>query len=325
MLFILLAFLNFATASEPSHPPDPLKAKWSQVSTNELLKAAENGNGEAQYYLGASEWAAALTEADYSRSLWSSNRLAQQQISANGNADANHARWAAVSEAEAMQAAQAGDPGAQLFIKQIEYERARDRGLKAFQWLKRAADQSVAPAEYEVATRYLGFSGWVTVPSDKKPAIDLLRRAAAQGNEGAQHRLANIFIEGDLLPIDLPQGIELLRKAADQGCPRAQFELAQEYACGNGDPRSDIETPVALLSKSAKAGWSDAQFTLAERYRTGFNVQTNNAKAFFWYSQAASNGVAKAFLQCNKLKGSLSAEDCEQVRLLTEELRARSK
>ena len=340
-LLFLLSFPNLATASEPSQTPDQLKAKWSRVSQDELLKAATSGNGEAQYYLGLTEWVAAGDQADRSWALWSSNRMAQAQVAKKG-VDANRARWAAVPEAEAMQAAEAGDDGAQLFIKQIEYERAQDHGLKAFEWLKRAAAQSLPPAQYEVAIRYLRLSGWVIVPSDKKQGIDLLRRAAAQGYEGAQHRLANILIEGDiqapidlsqgidlsernLLTIDLPQGIELLRKAADQGCPRAEFELAQEYACGNGDPRSDAETPVALLSKAAKAGWSDAQFTLAERYCTGFNVQTNNAKAFFWYSQAASNGVEKAFLQCNKLKSSLSADDYQQVRRLSEELKAHPK
>jgi TPR repeat protein len=119
------------------------------------------------------------------------------------------------------------------------------------------------------------------------------------------------------------QAVEWLRKAADQGCARAQFELAQQYACGNGEPRSTAETPVALFTRSAKAGWMDARLALGERYRVGLGVEANRAHAFFWYNLAATQESRAAIEQQEKLKGSLTTDDYRQIARWSEELKSR--
>jgi TPR repeat protein len=106
---------------------------------------------------------------------------------------------------------------------------------------------------------------------------------------GGRHRDSPHAAAAEADRPDIPAGVEWLRNAADQGCARAQFNLAQQYACGNGEPRTAAETPAALIRKSAEAGWLEAQFALAERYRTGLGLQQDYLEAIRWYRRAADN------------------------------------
>jgi TPR repeat protein len=334
-LVLLLAFA--APAPAPASPNEPAasnatsagrptrqaQGRWQNVSREELLKAAEAGDGEAQYQYGLREWSAAAADAD--RAIrqqpfkWTPNNMGPS----TDERKAMVSKWSAVPEAEARQAAASGDSGAKYFLWKLDSDRAQERGRKAFEWFKKAAEQSVAPAESAVALAYLG-RGWQAPPRDLKEGMKWLRKAIADGSEPAQHQLAIMLIEGAFLPVDVPEGIDRLRIAADQGCPRAQFELALQYVSGSGDPRSDGDTPVALLTKAATAGWGEAQFCLAERYRTGFGVQASPAKAFFWYDLAAAQRVNRAAEQRDQLKAQLTKDDYRQFDLWRKDVKTSS-
>ena len=227
--------------------------------------------------------------------------------------EAAQAKWAAVPEAEARQAGLAGDRGAQWFVSKLDTGRVIERRAKAFELLKQAAAQSYPPAEYDVARFYLHLAPWAVGDRDEKQGLKWLRLAMDHSYEPAQHRWADLLLEGGVLPPDVPQAIALLRLAVEQGCPRAQLELAQQYTCGNGEARSADETPVALLTKAANAGVAEAQFALGERCRMGGGVEKNRARAWFWYRAAASRGSREAAARQQKLEGELSQDDIQQA------------
>jgi len=294
--------------------------KWGPVPREQLLKAAEAGAVEAQYYYGISETQLALSDLGIATHQWWRSNTPPQQATQSPRAEfeADRAKWAAASEVEARSAATNGDRAAQWVISKLDGDRAIDRGRRAFSWLEKAADQGLAPAEFEISIRYLGISGWRVIDPDPKRGLEWLRRAADHGFEGAQHQLADLFVRGEFMNADIGQAIEFLRKAADQGCPRAQYDLARQYSCGNGEPRSTGETPTALLTRAAKAGWPRAAFALGERSRLGLGTEASKIKAFFWYD-LASTGLSTAAVERDKLKPGLTKADDEQLKKLSEE------
>lgn len=326
MLLVLLSAGPLAAQSTNSFSASLVQQitnQWAHVPREQLLKAAESGTAEAQYYYGVTETQMAGQDADMAvRQWWRSNTPPQQptQLS-RAEVEAGRARWAAAPEAEARKAAMDGDRGAQAVITKLDSARAVERGRRAFPWLEKAADQSLPPAEYEVGIRYLGVSGWQVIELDRKRGLEWLRRAADHGFESAQHQMAGFLLRGEFVNADVGQAIELLRKAADQGCPRAQYELAQQYSCGNGEPRSHGETPVTLLTRAAKAGWLQAAFDLGERSRLGLGTEPSKVKAFFWYDLASTN-VTSAAMERNKLKAGLTQADYQQLKKLSEDFRS---
>ncbi len=67
-----------------------------------------------------------------------------------------------------------------------------------------------------------------------KPAADLLKAAASQGNRLAQYRLGLLFARGVGVGKNLVKARKWLYQAAMQGHPKAQFFLGQMYLFGDG-------------------------------------------------------------------------------------------
>ena len=291
-----------------------VRSNWSGASLDQIRQAAAAGKPDAQYAFGMLEWNAARRDVDRAYSQWSrTNNAAKRPRLTQAELDAARVKWSALPEPEARRAAEAGDSGAQAFVTQLDSNRAQERARLAADWLKRAADQSFPPAEYEMAMRRLGVEPWRVVPTDPQEGLKWLYQAVDHGVEGAQHRLGNLLVEGTLIPPDLGKAIVYLQLAADKGCHRAQYDLAVQYACGHGEPRSSAETPVALLTLAAKGGCAEASFALGQRSLAGFGIEHSAARAYFWFSLAASQGAPKAAAERNKLIASLTPEDRQRI------------
>jgi TPR repeat protein len=205
-----------------------------------------------------------------------------------------------------------GDRRAQSQISLLEAETAAERARGGVAWLKQAAAQDYVLAEYQLAVRLLGFTGWRIIPLDNAEGVRLLRKAANGGHPNAQLAWGEMLIAGTAVPVDLSAGMGFLRQAADQGLPRAQCALAEQYAVGNGEPRHPGETPVALFRKAAETGLPDAQFALAERYRTGLGVAPDHFEAIAWYRRAAASnqlGQVTASVSARRMATLLKAGD----------------
>src|SRR5581483_3698470 len=129
------------------------------------------------------------------------------------------------------------------------------------------------------------------VRQDQNVADRWLRAAAEQGNAQAQYelglRLANKTRSGSS-----EAATEWLRRAGEQGHPDALFRLGQAYASGNGAPRDLVRAYTAFILADANGHreaegamrslgpMSDAQ--VAERYAHGDGVRADPVTAYMW-------------------------------------------
>jgi TPR repeat protein len=256
--------------------------QWKKMTTAELLKAAESGNAQAQYFY----WKRKSAEANDDVNRASGEMWAIADMLTGEQKKSAEAQWKSAPEAALEQAAKAGDKGAQMVAAQRKVEQAVQREVEAFGWLEKSAEQGFPVAEYEAAMLHLRLSGWVIGDIDQPKGIELLRRSADHGWAAAQYQLGKIYLAGELLPPSLPEAIKYFQEAADQGGPASQYELAQLYANGIGEPRGAEDLPIALLHKSAKTGYYPALHALAECYRTGLGASIDYIQSIRYYQAA---------------------------------------
>ena len=137
------------------------------------------------------------------------------------------------------------------------------------------------------------------VPKDYVQAVYWLRKAAEQGNPGAQLGLGIIY-DGELeevkdVPQDQAQAALWLRKAAEQGNGIAEYLLGHLYASGRGVPQDYVQA-VAWYRKAAERGemMANAQCALGQLYANGQGVPQDYRQAVAWDRKAAEQGNADA-------------------------------
>ena len=219
-----------------------------------LEYAAESGNADAQYRLGAYYASGKGVKKNYGRSF----------------------EWH-------MKAAQQGYARAQINVG-ICYQSGR--GVKksienAMFWFQKAVEQDVdAKLKLAYLLKYEG--KW-------QEAVEWYRRAAENGNSGAQFELAECYYNGDGVEENKEEAVKWYHKAAEKGRSDAQFELAECYYNGDG-VEENKEEAVKWYHKAAEKGRSDAQFELAECYYNGDGVEKNKEEAVKWYRKVAEKG-----------------------------------
>ena len=97
---------------------------------------------------------------------------------------------------------------------------------QAHAWYRKAAEQGLAPAQYQLALTYL--NGYGVEQSDEK-AVDWYRKAAEQGNATAQYNLGYMYRNGFGLEQSDENAAIWYRKAAEQGNVQAQNNLGWTY------------------------------------------------------------------------------------------------
>lgn len=91
---------------------------------------------------------------------------------------------------------------------------------------------------------------------------------AARGNTTAMINLANLYEQGQGVPVDAARAGAYTRDAAEAGDPRAQYQLAMAYERGAGVPH-DLDAAAHWLERAARQGEVDAQFALGVLLATG--------------------------------------------------------
>lgn len=129
--------------------------------------------------------------------------------------------------------------------------------------------------------------------TDIPPDADWIRRAAEEGDAGAQNDLGLMHSEGKGVPMDPQEALKWLRRAAEQGLAEAQSNLAIMLGTGAGVP-ADIQESLKWLRRAAEQGVAVAQFNLAALYHLGDGVEQDDQEAEKWLRLAAAQGHERA-------------------------------
>lgn len=206
---------------------------------------------------------------------------------------------------------------------------------KAIEYYKIAVEQDHPKAQYNLGR--LLIEGLFGAPKDEKLAIDLLERAAQQGNLNAMENLGICAYEGKGMPVDMKRARMLFEKCAREGLPQSQYDFALMNLNGNGgqvnykaaeywytkvlDSGIDVlvrnaKWNLALMYSNntkeytkafplwtlfAKEGNAEAQYNLGLFYAKGWAVPQDNNIAKYWIGEAAKQGLPAAIDLMNEL------------------------
>ena len=161
--------------------------------------------------------------------------------------------------------------------------------LRARQRHRRAAEQGDVGAQYNLGVRYADGLG---VPQDDREAVRWWRLAADQGHAGAQNDLGFMYDTGRGVPQDDREAVRWYRLAAEQGFARAQLNLGRKYLEGRGVAQDDRKA-VRWYRLAAEQGHAGAQTAMGFMYANGLGVERDDAEAVRWYRLAADQGDAE--------------------------------
>jgi len=147
--------------------------------------------------------------------------------------------------------------------------------------LRRAAVNGDAGAQYHLARR-LAF-GDAGNPAE---AVTWCRKAAEQGQQDAQELLARLLSLGRGAAVNGPEAVQWWRKAAEKDQVAAEVALADAYRLGQGGLAVDKAAAVAWYKRAAAHGSAVAEDHLGEAYEEGQGVPQDHAEASRWFEEA---------------------------------------
>lgn len=226
-------------------------------------------------------------------------------------------------------AAERGNDGAQLLLA-FEYlhgDAARPKNEKlAAYWFERAAVQGNVAAQKMLGDLYEQGRG---VPENLRVSADWRTKAALRGNTDAQVSLGKMYLAGAGVEKNPEKAEYWLQRAAIEGNSEAQFLLGKMYKLRDSNAREQalagnmlarsasqgfgsaaeflqfmenarykvaelFHQHPADIHKLAQDGDAESQYRLATRYESGHGEPQDNAKALYWFKQAAGNGHVMA-------------------------------
>ncbi len=188
-----------------------------------FLKAAEQGNPEAQYYLGMMYLNAVSIDKD--------PKLAYEWLSAASRRD---------------------DPEAMLELARIYQDNKSPKydDQMAFAFFNKSADAGNPVAKAEVGYYY---DNGLYVAKDTEKALQLFQEAAKQGNPMGLYNLGMKYYKGDGIAQNKAKAFECFVKAAKLGDPYAQYNVGAMYERGIAVSQ-DMEKALKYYRQSAAQG-----------------------------------------------------------------------
>jgi TPR repeat protein len=153
-----------------------------------------------------------------------------------------------------------GDVVAQFSLGALLYYGGDDT-TQAIDWIRKAAAQKYAPAEFQMGQLYdFGFG----VGQDDQQALVWYRNAAEHGSAAAQRALGDFYQKGRGVPADAAAAARWYERAADGDDIRAQYKLAQMYFDGAGVTRDYVAAYVWFSVAAGQAPLADNRDGLLE-------------------------------------------------------------
>ncbi len=150
-------------------------------------------------------------------------------------------------------------------------------------WYGKAAEQEYTQAQHALAMLYYAGDG---VARDYEKARYWFEKAAKSGFIASKVGLGTLYLEGLGVEKDPAIAERLYRQAADAEDPNGQRSLANMYARGNGLPQDKTQA-ILWYQRAAEQGDAIAQNELGYFYGVGDGVARDHEKAVFWYRKAA--------------------------------------
>lgn len=155
-------------------------------------------------------------------------------------------------------------------------------------------------AAYDLACIYI--NGQCGVTEDSAKGINWLRKAVDQGLAPAQLALGNYYFIGKGVAKSETKAVNWYRKATDQGDSDAQFYLGGCYRDGIGVAKNEVEAMnwyrkgaekgiskarIKRFQTSAAEGNKVSQWFLGDCYIKGVGLEKNTKEGLEWYQKAA--------------------------------------
>jgi len=249
------------------------------------------------------------------------------------------------------EAAERGDASAQYILGRMQTDESRaDDGVPhdnaaGVRWLRKAADQGYAPAQFVVGWASRAGEGGT---GDDAQAADWFRKAAEQGHALAQAALGRMYWYGQGVSRDEAQArlwmglalgpdggdrqaddpeqlkrryeaVERVRDIAAKGDVDAQVEYGMMWSDGRAG-YVDYRSAAQWLRKAAERENVKAQYHLGLLYKewisdTAYDVGRFDADAVRWFRKAAEHGNADAqyYLGVAYRDGEGTDRDVEQA------------
>lgn len=172
----------------------------------------------------------------------------------------------------------------------------RDEGL-AQSYYRRAAQQGNAESETNLALLILRKH----TPGEAHEALDWLTRAAKQGFAPAEAQLAQIYLDGMLLPPDDAQAVELFREAAVQHYAWGEYGYALMLQSGTGTTRDLVDAGV-WMQRAADQQLPPALFDLSTMLDLGLGMPSDKKRAAILLHRAAQLGEPRAIARLRSEK-----------------------
>jgi len=238
-----------------------------------LLAAANQGHGEAQYYLGLLYQKGSGVVKDPKQAFTLFKRAAEN-----------------------------GDQAAQYELSKAY---ANGRGtdaddVKALHWLRAAANSGHGDAQFFLANALNSGQG---APLERDEALGWYRRSAENGMPIAQRILGSKYLTGDDTTAPDPnEALRWLTLAADAGDPGAMHNLAVAYGGAHNIARDDAKA-LKWYAAGSEAGLARSTYALAQYYERGRGLPADIKQAALLYREALEQGDDRAALRLGYLTG----------------------
>ena len=120
------------------------------------------------------------------------------------------------------------------------------------------------------------------VPQNYEQALEWYRQAAQQGNAHAMYNVGVFYDKGYGVDVDFEEASKWFRKAADNGFPAALYNIGIMYEYGQAVPKDYAKAHEYYLM-AAEKGEPSAQFSLGLLYDKGLGVEKNYVTAYMWW------------------------------------------
>jgi len=280
----------------PTHDNDGTDSTIESVSASQLQKTAR-ADEPTPVLVGAGDPSASGSDKAGALVSWlqlNQAAVAQLNLAADAYEQSDLPRDFSESIRQLRRAANGGSAAAQILLGH-----AYERGLGVPKDMSETARFYARAAEAHAS----GSSSVSPAPVNYTQALESYRRAAEQGDVGAELYMGLMNDVGDDMPRNAVEAARWYRKAAAQGSASAECNLGLLYHNGDGMPKDSVEA-AAWLQRAAERGSASAQYGLGRMYVQGDGVAKDNARAAEWLEKAARQGNAPAQVELSAMYAS---------------------